>query len=126
MAAMTQAEIVKFYAELSEKKNRKGTRNFCDFLDRLFRERDLADCTFFTSLNTFCIVRFPTDSEWRYKPLLSIKIVSSTNVLFELRITHATKPALRAMTESSSAPYDVALDEFDRLYAKFLSAHDEL
>ena len=126
MGAMSQAEIVAFYAELHEKRGHKDTLNFCTFLDELFSERDFSGCTFFTSLNTFCIVRFPTYSEWRHKPLLSIRIASSTNVLFELRITEAIKPALRATTRSSSAKYDVAFDEFDRMYNEFMLAHDEL
>lgn len=126
MGAMLQAEIVEFFAELDAKKDRKDTRNFCEFLDLLFDERDFTGCTFFTSLFTFCIVRFPTYGEWRFKPVLSVRIASSANVLIELRITNATKPALRAVTESSNAPYDVALDEFDRMYKMFLRAHEDL
>jgi len=126
MGAMSQTEILTFYAELHESRRRKDTCNFCEFLDRLFRDRDFSGCTFFTSMNTFCIVRFPTWSEWRYKPMLSIWDASSTHVLFKLRITETTKPALRATTQSSSAKYDVAFDEFDRMYSAFVMAHEGL
>jgi len=125
MGAMTKTEILDFYADLIEKRDSADRRNFRDFLERLFRERDLAGCTFFTSLHTFCIVRFPTYAQWRFQPTMSLRIASSANVRIELRLTQQIKPALRAETESSSAPYAIALEEFDRLYAKFLAAHDE-
>ena len=125
MGALSQSEIVQFYAELHAKRERKDTECFCQFLDRLFATRDLSGCTYFTSLHTFCIVRYP-QPEWRYKPTLSLRIASSARVLIELRVTQSTKPSLRAITESSSAPWDVGLDEFDRFYRRFLDVHNAL
>ncbi len=58
--------------------------------------------------------------------MLSLRIASSARLLIELRITTQTKPSLRATTESSSAPWNVAFDEFDRLYSRFMDAHDDL
>ncbi|QEG21495.1 hypothetical protein MFFC18_13510 [Mariniblastus fucicola] len=125
MGALSQSEIVAFFADLHAKRQRAETENFCNFLDELFELRDLWDCTFFTSLATFCIVRYPA-REWRGKPMLSLRIASSARLLIELRITTQTKPSLRATTESSSAPWNVAFDEFDRLYSRFMDAHDDL
>ena len=126
MGSKSQAEIVDFFADLHAKNRRKDTQKFCDFLDLLFRERDFDGCTFFTSMYTFCIVRFSDPAEWRDAPLLAIRIASSANVLFEFKITTATKPVRRAVTESSSAPYAVALEEFDRIYRMFLAAYEAL
>ena len=124
MGTLTQSEIIAFYADLHAERDRKETMYFCSFLDRLFESRDLSGCIFFTSLNTFCIARYPAEQR-RYKPLLSVGIASSARILIQLRLTQETEPALRATTESSSAPWSVALDEFDRLYQHFLDAHRE-
>ena len=72
MGAMSESEIVEFYSQLNDKHDRQDVRRFREFLDQLFAERDLSGCTFFTSHFTFCIVRYPTYSQWRFKPLLSL------------------------------------------------------
>src|SRR5688500_3436127 len=124
MAAMSQSEIVAFFAELQERApNDYGA--FCRFLDTLFRDRDFSGCFFHTSLHTFCLTRFPTYSQWRHKPSLALSVASRSNVLIELRIITTTKPVMRWTTESSSVRYELAAGEFDRLYAKFLALHGE-
>lgn len=124
MAAMSQSEIIAFFADLNESANNDGYVPFCDFLDTVFRERDLSGCFYHTSLRTFCITRFPTYSEWRHKPSLALSVASTSNILIEVRITTAIKPVMRWTTESSSVRYDVAIGEFDRQYVRFLELHD--
>jgi hypothetical protein len=125
MAAMTQAEIVAFFADLNDRAKNMGYVPFCSFLDALFQGRDLSGCFYYTSLHSFCITRFPTYSEWRHKPSLDLRVASSTNMLIELRIFTAIKPVLRWTTESSSVRYELAMDEFDRHYSRFLAIHDQ-
>lgn len=122
MAAMSQAEIIAFFADLNERATNKNYGPFCRFLDTLFRERDLSGCFYHTSLHTFCITRFP---EWRHEPSLALSVASSANLLLELRMITSTKPVMRWTTESSSVRYDMAIGEFDRHYAKFLALHDK-
>src|SRR5262249_42761203 len=93
------------------------------FLPRLFRERDLTGCTFFTSHATLCIVRYQTFPEWCDKPLLSINCTAKDRLQFEFRITLASEPVYGTLTESANCPLEVGLLEFDRLYEKFLDAH---
>lgn len=127
MAAMSKDEILSFYEELRQRpqnRDRADTNNFCDFLKQLFNERELDGCTFFTSMNTFCIVRFPTYREWQFAPMLSLRIASSHNVWIRFRIFESTKPILRFTEESSSTAYDLAMQEFDRRYEQFLAAHE--
>ena len=126
MGAKSRTEIREFYAKLHAERQQTQTQNFCDFLDFLFAERELAGCTFFTSLHSLCIVRYPTYKLWHNKPLLSLGIASSNHVRIQLRVTRSAKPAYRSTTESSNSPYNIALEEFDRLYELFLQAHAEL
>jgi hypothetical protein len=124
MAAMSQTEIVEFFADLKEKApNDYGA--FCRFLDTLFRDRDFSGCFFHTSLHAFCITRSPTYSQWRRQPSLALSVASSSNVPIELRNITTTKPVMRWTTESSSVRYELAVGEFDRLYARFLALHGE-
>lgn len=125
MAAMSQAEVVAFFADLRKRSKHADFSAFCDFLDTLFRERDLSGCTYYTSLNTFCITRSPWNSERRRKPSLALSVASSVAVLIELRTVTSLKPTARWTTESCSVRYERALDEFDRLYAKFVALYQE-
>src|SRR5262249_7509127 len=124
MAAKSKAEVLKFYEEL-----RSPTWELLEalrvFLPRLFRERDLTGCTFFTSLATLCIVRYPTYHEWCDKPVLTINCTTKDILRFEFRITMASDPVYRALTESVNCPLELGLEEFDRMYTKFLDAHKD-
>src|ERR1051325_5757597 len=123
MANKSQENILKFYEELCGHTGSEFLEPLRVFLPRLFRERDLTGCTFFTSHATLCIVRFPRYPEWSDKPLLSIISTSKDRLQFEFRITFATEPVYRTLTESANCPLELGLQEFDQLYAKFLDAH---
>ena len=123
MAGRSQEDILKFYEDFRGHSDWEFLEALRMFLPRLFRERDLAGCTFFTSHATLCIVRYPTYPEWCDKPLLSINCTAKDRLQFEFRITLASEPVYRALTESANCALELGLQEFDRLYAKFLNAH---
>lgn len=122
---LTQADILQFYEDFRSHGGWDHIETMRTFLPRLFRERSLDGCTLFTSHETLCIVRYPSYPAWCDKPLLSINCTAKDRLQLELRITRDAKPVHRAFTESASCPLDLGLVEFDRLYAKFLDAHNE-
>jgi len=72
---------------------------------------------------TLCIVRYPTYPEWVDKPRLFINCTAKDRLRFEFRITLASNPVYRTLTESANCPIELGLEEFDRLYSKFMAAH---
>ena len=124
MESKIKADLLKFYQEISSRPGCEVLQALHVFLPRLFQERDLTGCTFFTSHAALCIVRYPTYDERRDKPLLSINCTAKDRLQFEFRITLASFPVYRALTESANCPLDLGLQEFDRMYAKFLDAHE--
>ena len=126
MGAMSKSDVLNFYGSLDVRHGGERFPAFRSFLEQLLNNRSLDGCTFFTSHWTLSIVRFPTYSEWRFKPQLSLDCPFPDSVRIQLQIYKTITPAFRITTEESNAPYSLALDEFDQLYAQFLDAHRQL
>jgi hypothetical protein len=99
------------------------------FVSLLFQERELTGCYFFTSHGTLCISRFRTHRESSDNPLLTVAASGKQSLHFELRIPldneHGRSSFLaRFVRHQSTCSTDRALAEFDRLYGKFLRAHE--
>jgi hypothetical protein len=93
------------------------------FLRSLFEVRELNGCVFFTSHQILCITRQPKYPEWFDGPLLSLDCRGKDRMHFEVTITTESTPVRRGLTESGNCPVNVALQEFDRMYAKWVAAH---
>jgi hypothetical protein len=118
-------DILAFYDRLAEKDGVLFADVTRTFARALFRQREMPGCHVFTSHEVLCISRFPTHSERSDKPLLSITATSPNRLHFQLRIeTPADDGVHRAITESANCPADRGFEEFDRLYAMFIAAHD--
>jgi hypothetical protein len=118
-------DILKFYEEFRSHGGWDRVEAMRTFLPTLFRERSLDGCTLFTSHEALCIARYPSHAERSGKPLLSINCSAKDRLQFELRVELEREPVYRAITETANCPLDLGLAEFDRLYAKFLEAHDD-
>jgi hypothetical protein len=123
MGAKSKADIIAFYDDFPQKPGWAHLEAVRLFLPVLFRERELSGCTFFTSHETLCIVRYPTYPEWCDKPSLFINCASKERLRLSFRILLSAEPVHRTLTEDVVCSLPQGLDEFDRLYAKFLAAH---
>jgi hypothetical protein len=99
------------------------------FVSLLFQERDLSGCYFFTSHATLCISRFRTHRESSDNPLLTV-IASGKRRSLHLALRMPLEAERgdssfvnRSIIHETNCSADHALVEFDRLYGKFLSAH---
>ncbi len=119
-------DILKFYDDFGRHRGWERLEALRTFLPTLFRERSLEGCTLFTSHEILCIVRYPTYAERQDKPVLQINSTDAHRLQFDLRVTLASGAIYRAVTESANCPLESGLQEFDRLYAKFLDAHKDL
>ena len=117
-------DIIRFYEEFRSYGGWDRLEAMRAFLPTLFRERALDGCHFFTSHEALCITRYPTYEARRGKPLLSINCWAKDRLHFELRVELQRDAICRAITESANCPLDSGLAEFDRMYAKFLEAHN--
>jgi len=123
MGAMTKAQVIDFLDEFRKRPGFSQVESVHEFVTRLFRERDLDGCTFFTSQTKFCIARFPTSEEWSDKPHLSIAGSAPDRLRIDLSIVTDRKPVCRTTTEAVVCSMEQGLDEFDDMYAKFLAAN---
>ena len=121
--ARSRQEILQFYEEFRRHDGWEFLEGLRVFLPRLFRERPLEGCTFFTSHATLCITRSPGYPEWFETPLLMINCTAKDRLQFDLRITVSQGPVVRTVTQGSNCPVELGLDEFDRLFASLISAH---
>jgi hypothetical protein len=124
MAISTREDILAFYDRLLAHPGFESLEPMRLFLPLLFRERDLSGCWLNTSHQTLCISRYPTHAERCDRPLLSIVSTAADRLHFDLKIPTLTGPISRGRTEWSNCPLESGLAEFDRLYARFLAAHD--
>jgi hypothetical protein len=124
MPPKSREEILRFYEKLCHEAGHRYAEGMCRFLPTLFRERPLDGCTFFTSHAALCIVRYPTYPEWIDKPVIDIISTAPDRLRMQLVVTLNPLPIYRTSTESVNCPLDLALEEFDALYAKFLTAHE--
>src|SRR5688500_15328236 len=101
MGAKTQEDVIRFYDELRRTPGWEFLQAMSVFLPRLFRSRDLSGCTLFTSHATLCIVRQPTYPEWLDQPVLMVNCTAIDRLQLDFRVTLATEPVVRTITESS-------------------------
>jgi hypothetical protein len=104
---------VEFYDRLSTCAGYEHFEAMSRFVRRLFRERELAGCTLYTSHEHLCVVRCPRFPEWLDRPTIGITCVGPNRVLLQLG------------SETAECDAESALDEFDRLYPKLLAADDD-
>jgi hypothetical protein len=124
MAALSKPEVIHFLDGFRKRAGFSHVEPAYAFVTRLFLERPLDGCTFFTSQAKLCIARFPTAEEWSDKPQLSIAGSASDRLRFDLSIVTDRRPVCRTTTEAVVCTLDQGLDEFDDMYAKFLAAHN--
>jgi hypothetical protein len=117
-------DVLKFYEDFRSHSGWEHLEAMRTFLPRVFRERDLSGCTFVTSHETLCITRYRTYPQWLDKPSLFLNCTAKDRLKIEFQTTLATSPVVRLLTESVNCPPELALQEFDRLYARFLAAND--
>jgi len=125
MGAKSKVEITRFYEELRQRFGWECVDSLRVFLAQLFRERELAGCTFFTSHQALCIVRYSTCPEWINKPCLTLDCTRKEDrLVLSLDVVLCHEPVYRLVTERVVCRVDMALKEFDVLYEKFLAAHE--
>ena len=124
MGAQSKEEIIRFYEDFRRHPGWNRLEALRIFLPQLFRERELSGCTFFTSHETLCISRYPSYPEWSDNSSLFINCTSSEHLRISFQVVLARKPVFRTVTEDVVCTIPQGLEEFDRLYAKFIAAHE--